>query len=119
MVFGLQDPHREYVNHWLRGDGRKVQTQTVLTFQPAREARCGPVWCACVDRDGGWTGQRGFSKHVWKGRVESIVHACPCYLALCCGQEGTNNGPEGKRGAFAVAVRVRAFALSRCLGLKL
>ncbi|CAK9022198.1 Cryptochrome DASH, partial [Durusdinium trenchii] len=43
------DPHREYVNHWLRGDGRKVQTQTVLTFQPARE-------------------------------------------------EGTNNGPEGKRG---------------------
>ncbi|CAK9022166.1 Cryptochrome DASH, partial [Durusdinium trenchii] len=45
------DPHREYVNHWLRGDGRKVQTQTVLTFQPARE-------------------------------------------------EGTNNGPEGKRGRW-------------------
>ena len=82
MVFGLQDPHREYVNHWLRGDGRKVQTQTVLTFQPAREARCGPVWCACVDRDGGWTGQRGFSKHVWKGRVESIVHVHAIWLCV-------------------------------------
>eukprot|EP00438_Fugacium_kawagutii_P028726 Skav229200 [mRNA] locus=scaffold1004:522999:533716:- [translate_table: standard] len=31
IVVGL-DPQREYVNHWLRGDGRKVQIQTKLNF---------------------------------------------------------------------------------------
>eukprot|EP00435_Cladocopium_sp_Y103_P038993 s1906_g10.t1 len=31
------DPQREYVNHWLRGDGRKVQIQTKLNFAKAKE----------------------------------------------------------------------------------